>query len=183
VVAITVGCTSSRAAPPPNAATLVGAGTAAVRQGDYNAATQLFQQAIQREPANATAYYDLGTVYQAENRNSDALGQYAKALVYDPKMVSAIFNQATIYAVHNPSLAIFLYKRVTFLQPHAATAYLNLGLLEHAQGDKTHAGADLRTAVAQDPTLRSRIPASAAPDLALPPPRARPGAPTTAPAG
>jgi tetratricopeptide (TPR) repeat protein len=175
------GCGGGRPAPPPSAATLVGAGNAAIRQGDYNAATQLFQQAIQRDPSNATAYYDLGTVFQSERRNSDALAQYAKALAYDPKMVPAIFNQATIYAVHNAPLAIFLYQRIISLQPHAPTAYLNRGLLEDAQGDKSRAGADLRMALAQDPTLRSRIPAAAASDLTLRPPSPRSGTPTTAP--
>jgi tetratricopeptide (TPR) repeat protein len=162
---------------------LLGAGSAAFRQGDYNAATQLFQQAIQRDPSNATAYYDLGTVYQAEHRNSDALGQYAKALSYNPSYVSVIFNQATIYAEHNPPLAIFLYQRVISLQPHAPTAYLNLGLLEDEQGKKAQAGADLRTAVAQDPTLRSGIPAAVLPDLTLPPPKApaQRSVPTTVP--
>jgi hypothetical protein len=52
------------------------------------------------------ATHDLGTVFQAENRNGDALGQYAKALAYDPKMVPAIFNQATVYAVHNAPPAV-----------------------------------------------------------------------------
>jgi Tfp pilus assembly protein PilF len=160
---------------------MIGAGSAAFRQGDMNAATQLFQQALQRDPTNATAHYDLGAVFQAQNLNSQALGEYAKALSYQPNFVSVIFNQATIYAVHNPPLAIYLYNRVISLQPRAPTAYLNLGLLEDAQGSKARAGADLRAALALEPSLRSKIPAAVAPDLKLPPPKttSHPSATTT----
>jgi tetratricopeptide (TPR) repeat protein len=181
--AVTLGACGAKATPPPSIATLLGAGSTAFKQGDYSAATQLFQQAIVRDSGNATAHYDLGTAYQAENRSSDALAQYAKAVTYDPTLVSAIFNQATIYSAHNRPLAIYLYQRVISLQPNAATAYLNLGLLEDEQGDKARAGVDLRTAVAQNPRLRSQIPTAVAPDLKLPAPPRRPGrtVPTTAP--
>jgi Flp pilus assembly protein TadD len=99
--AVTLAACGGTATPPPSIAALLGAGSTAFKQRDYNAATQLFQQAVERDPGNATAHYDLGTAYQAENSSSDALAQYAKAVTYDPTLVSAIFNQATIYSAHN----------------------------------------------------------------------------------
>jgi tetratricopeptide (TPR) repeat protein len=158
------------AGSPPSVATLLGAGSSAFTEGHYKVASQLFQQAIGRDPSNASAHYDLGTVYQAEHLASGALAQYAEALTYDPRLVPAIFDQATIYAAHNRLLAIFLYERVIALQPNAPTAYLNLGLLEAEQGDKVRAGADFRTALAQDPALHSLIPTAVTPDLDLPAP-------------
>jgi Flp pilus assembly protein TadD len=164
-------------------ATLLGAGTVAYKQGDYNAASQLFEQAIERAPTDAEARYDLGSAYQGEHRDADALVQYRKALSYDPTLVSAIFNEATIYGVHDTPLAIFLYRKVISLQPDSPTAYLNLGLLEAQDGQPAPAGVALRRAVRLDPALRARIPPSVMPDLSLPPPGAasRP-VPTTSPA-
>jgi Flp pilus assembly protein TadD len=164
-------------------ATLLGAGTAAYNQADYNAATQLFEQATERAPTDAAARYDLGLAYQGEHRDADALVQYRKALSYDPTLVSAIFNEATIYGIHDTPLAIFLYRKVISLQAKSPTAYLNLGLLEAQDGQPAPAGADLRQAVRLEPALRARIPPSVVPDLSLPPPGAASRrVPTTSPA-
>jgi tetratricopeptide (TPR) repeat protein len=175
------GACSSSHGPGANAATLIGAASAAFRQRDYNAASQLFQQAIKKDPSNATAYYDLGSVYQAQNLDQQAITSYRKALSLAPTLVPAIFNEATIYAAHDAPLAIFLYRRAIALQPDSPTAYLNLGLLE-AQTDaaeQAQAGADLRKAIQLDPSLRARIPQSVLPDLSLPPPVHHQTAPTT----
>jgi tetratricopeptide (TPR) repeat protein len=155
---------------PADFSTLVGAGRAAFRQGDYNAASQLFEQALAKSPDDPTAHYDLGSVYQAENLDKQALTEYAKALAKDPTFVPAIYNEATIYAAHDVPLAIFLYRKVIHIQPNSPTAYLNLGLLEDQQGQHAQAGADLRQAVALDATLHNQIPPNVVADLALPPP-------------
>ena len=56
------------------------------------------------------------------------------------------------------------------LQADSSAAYLNLGLLEAQQGQRSAAGADLRKAIQLEPTLRARIPTSVLPDLSAAPP-------------
>lgn len=157
-------------APSPSVATLVGSGKAAFNRGNFKASIELFEQALAKAPTDAAAYYDLGTVYQAERLDGDALHDYAKALTYDSSLVPAIYNEATIYAANDVPLAIYLYRRVIALRANSPTAYLNLGLLEATEGQQTVAAADLRRAVQLEPALRTSIPASLVPDLSIPSP-------------
>lgn len=179
VLSALAGCGgSSTPQPRPSESVLLGAGTTEFRHGDYNAASQLFQQAITRDPSSATAHYDLGTVYQAEHQVGPALREYRLALQNSPNLLPAIFNEATIESAHDVPLAVFLYREVISLQPSSPTAYLNLGLLEAQQGERALAGVDLRKAVQLDKSLRARIPRSVALDLTLPPPKTTSPSPT-----
>jgi tetratricopeptide (TPR) repeat protein len=182
-VAVLGGCSSnSKPPPPPSASTLIGAGTVLFKQGDYNGAAQLFQQALALDPTNAVAHYDLGTAYQSENRVDEARAEYQQAIAKDPSMVAALYNEATLDTTRDPAMAIFLYRKVVAMQPDSPTAYLNLGLLEHNQRLKAEAGVDLRKAVQMEPSLRAQIPAADIPDLALPPPSRYHPTTTTSPA-
>jgi Flp pilus assembly protein TadD len=165
------GSCSGATKTPTSEAALLGSGQAAFQQGHDAAALQLFEQAVKNKPSDASAYYDLGAVYQAEGQDSDALQQYRAALRLDPNMVPPMFNEAVIYQARSASLAILLYRRVISLQPDSPTAFFNLGLLEAQSHADALAGVDLRQAVHLDPSLESRIPSSVAADLRLPPPK------------
>jgi tetratricopeptide (TPR) repeat protein len=176
-------CSSaSKPAPPPNASTLIGAGTALYKQGNYDAAAQLFNQALAVDPTNATAHYDLGTAYQAENQIDDARAQYQQAIARDPTMVSAMYNEAILDASRDPATALFLYRKVVAIKPDSPTAYLNLGVLEHQQGLKSQAGNEFRKAISLQPSLRSLIPGADLADLTLPAPQPPHPTATTRPA-
>jgi Flp pilus assembly protein TadD len=158
---------------PPSVAELLGSGHAAFEQGHDSAALLLFEQAVKTAPSDASAYFDLGAVYQAEGQDRGALEQYRMALRLDPTMVPPLFNEAVIYQARSAPLAIFLYRKVISLQPDSPSALFNLGLLEAQSHADALAGAELRQAVHLDPSLESRIPSSAAPDLRLAPPTGR----------
>jgi Tfp pilus assembly protein PilF len=179
-VGLLAGCSNS--GPPASVGALLGAGSVAFRQGDYNAALQLFLQAVRRAPTNALAHYDLATTYQAQHLRRQALAQYQAALRFDPHMAPALFNLATLYSDGVPELAIFYYRVLISMHPNSPTAYLNLGLLEARRGESGQAGVDLRQAIRLDPGLRNRIPHWAIADLALPPPH-RPARPTATESG
>ncbi len=175
VVAIGVlaGCTTtSKPTPPPSVSTLIGAGIALYKQSNYDAAAQLFQQALAANPSNAVAHYNLGTVYQAENLTDEARAQYQQAIAHDPSMVSAMYNEATLDTARDPAMAVFLYRQVVARQPDSPSAYLNLGVLEHEQGLRAQAGVEFRKVIDLDPALRSQIPVADLADLSLsaPPP-------------
>jgi tetratricopeptide (TPR) repeat protein len=155
------GSPSSQSTPTSIASyqTLVASGLKLLSTGNTNAAEQLFQQAITRNPKDPVAYYDLGVVYQREGDTRDALLQYRKALTANPRYVPALFNQAIIIARSNAPLAIFLYQQIIRFQPDSPTAFLNLGLLENqSKGLHPQALRDLARAVQLDPSLRGNIP-------------------------
>lgn len=131
-----------------------------LRQGNTQAAQQLFTKALAKSPNDPVAHYDLGLAYQQTGDLRHALVQYNRALLLNSRYVPALFNEAVIYSLHDVPLAIFYYRKVTAMQPTAPTAFLNLGLLE-SQIKALHRRAvqDLKRAVDQDPSLRPRIPA------------------------
>jgi tetratricopeptide (TPR) repeat protein len=145
---------------PASFGTLIDAGTLLLRQGNTNAAQQLFQQATQRNPGNAVGYYDLGVVYQHESQTAQALQSYRQAEGVDPRYVPALYNEATIITSSSASQAMALYRRIIAIQPDAPTALLNLGLLEATADLTADAVSDLRQAVKLDPSMESKVPAS-----------------------
>ena len=156
--------------PLPSFATAIGAGEAALKQGNPNAAEQLFADAVKREPHNATAYFDEGVAYQQLGDAKNAEIAYVRALSLDPNYVQAEFNRAVLVTPTDPALATFLYRKVIAMQPNSPTALLNLGLLEFQQGQRSDASTDLAKAVQLQPSLAARIPASVRNGLAGTPP-------------
>jgi Flp pilus assembly protein TadD len=167
------GASSTPTTAPPSFAVALGAGVAALKAGNANAAQQLFTEAVAREPTNADALYDLGVAYQDEGQSRNALRAYARALQHAPDDTRVEFNRAVIYSTTDVPLAIFLYRRVISLRPDSPTAYLNLGLLEAAT-HVTSAPADLSKAVQLDPSLAARIPSAVR--ATMPGPSPAPGA-------
>jgi Tfp pilus assembly protein PilF len=145
---------------------LIGAGMDLLRQGNWSAAEQLFEQAIARKPSNPVGHYDLGVVLQRVGDREAALRQYRLAVASDPQYTPALFNEAVILAPRNPPLAMFYYRRIIATKPNSPTALLNLGLLEAANRyPRRIVLASLRRAVALDPALRSDVPAALRPEL------------------
>jgi tetratricopeptide (TPR) repeat protein len=153
------GCGSDKPkAKEATASQLVSAGLTAAGQGDDKAALSAFSQATVKDPSNYYAHYNLGTIYQKQNKTTLALQEYGLALQSNPQYVPALYNSATIYGATDPQLAITTYRKVIKLQPKAPTAYLNLGLLEAKLGIYGQAEKDLQKALDQDPKLVNQVP-------------------------
>ena len=151
-------CGGSSGGKAADANTLLQAGIKEQQKGDANAARQLFEQVLAKQPNNFYAHYNLGVLDQQAKDTASALREYGAALTINPNYVPALFNEATIFATTDAALAITTYRRVIALQPHAPTAFLNLGLLEAAHGELAQGIKDLNTALHQDPTLGPQIP-------------------------
>jgi tetratricopeptide (TPR) repeat protein len=158
LVGVLTACGGKSGGKPADASTLLAAGIKAQQQGDANAARQLFEQVLAKQPNNFYAHYNLGVLDQQAKDNASALREYGSALTINPNYVPALFNEATIFATTDPALAITTYRKVVSLQPKAPTAYLNLGLLEAAHGEIPQGIKDLNTALHQDPTLGTQVP-------------------------
>lgn len=151
-------CGGSSGGKAADANTLLQAGIKEQQKGDTNAARQLFEQVLAKQPNNFYAHYNLGVLDQQSKDTASALREYGAALTINPTYVPALFNEATIFAQSDPALAITTYRKVVILQPHAPTAYLNLGLLEAAHGELAQGVKDLNTALHQDPSLGPQVP-------------------------
>jgi Tfp pilus assembly protein PilF len=150
---------SSSAAANADYGTLVDAGAHLLRSGNIGAATQLFEQAIAKNPADPVGHYDLGVVDQEKGDTKQALREYSQALADDPNYVPALYNKASIFKTRTPLLAIFYYRKVISLRPNAASALLDLGLLLSARQPSRAAGLRaLAKAISLQPSLRADIP-------------------------
>ena len=142
----------------PNGVELVTQGLKAQLSGDAATAEGDYKQAIQLDPNNDVAHFDLGTVYDEQQHKAQAVQEYQMALVIAPSFADALFNLAVDTAGGNPPSAEQLYSKVVAIQPGFAAAWLNLGFTLLAEGKADQAKVDWAKAVAIDPTLASRIP-------------------------
>lgn len=166
----------AQSAPAQTATNLVTEGLKAQLSGDAATAQHDYLQAIQLDPNNDVAHFDLGTVYDEQQHKAQAVQEYQMALVIAPNFTDALFNLAVDTAGANPPSAEELYSKAVSLQPTFAAAWLNLGFTLLAEGKSDQAKVDWTKAVAIDPTLASRIPKT----TASPSPAASP-APTPKP--
>jgi tetratricopeptide (TPR) repeat protein len=75
---------------------LVDLGRLRYQAGDLGAARRLFEAALQGDPNDIAALYDLALVDQIQNRYHDAREGYLKVLRLDPRNLDARFNLAVL---------------------------------------------------------------------------------------
>jgi tetratricopeptide (TPR) repeat protein len=164
--------------PSPNASTLVtparaaaqatqliNDGLVAERHGRISRAFADYQAAARKNPNNAYAPFDLGTVYQQRGDEAAAVAEYQKALSIDPSFADALYNLGVLEATTDPSKAISYYEMDLRLQPNNAPGNFNLGVLLIRKGQRSLGYTYLDKALHLKPSLRSDIP----PDIKLPP--------------
>lgn len=158
-IALSAACSGSSSATAKHSdpAKTLKAGVNELTAGHEDAAAKLFKQVLVMQPGNVLAHYNLGVIYQGQNKTAQALLEYGQAVTADPTYVPALYNSATIYGNTDPTLAVTTYRKVVTLNPKAATAYLNLGLLEVGLNLRPQGLKDLETALRLDPTLVNRL--------------------------
>ena len=144
------------------ATSLVTQGLKAQLSSDATTAEHDYAQAIQLDPNNDIAHFDLGTVYDEQGHKAQAVQEYQMALVIAPNFTDALFNLAVDTAGTNAPSAEELYSKVVSLQPGFAAAWLNLGFTLSSQGQLAQAKVDWAKAVALEPSLATRIPKATA---------------------
>jgi Flp pilus assembly protein TadD len=98
--------------------------------------------------------YDLGNLYAALGRTSDAERQYRRALAIDDQLVLARANLAMLLAVNGRAgEAEELLREAHAQQPGNGAVAFNLGLLLAERGDRAGAEGMLRAALKADPLL------------------------------
>src|SRR5437763_1485765 len=72
-------------------------GNAAAQAGDYETAAEAFEQAVEADPANARARYNLALAQQYLEESESAIAGYRRAIDLDPQLIDAYTNLGNLY--------------------------------------------------------------------------------------
>lgn len=123
-----------------------------VRQGDYYAALEDFDQVIATNPQESHAYFNRGFVYSSLGEFDQALADFTQALKLDPQMGEAYVNRGNVYLqLGDDQQAIADYEKALTINPNDAFAHNNLGLAHLNSGKPELAETDFTQAVDLEP--------------------------------
>ena len=136
----------------PYAQALVGASTNILDTNPKQAESML-QKAIELDPTNAEAFYNLGKLYTSKKEYAKAIQAYDKAIDLAPSSPDAFFNLGFLYyGRKNYSKAETLFLKVTELRPaYLDEAYFNLAVVQNLQGKKKESIGNLERALEVNP--------------------------------
>ncbi len=171
--AVALVCTacggSSPSATAGTPAQLLSAGLAAQRSGNYTAAAADYKAVVSAAPTSSDAcyaYYDLGVINQVDVSPANpaaAESYYRKCLALNPNFSDALYNLAIILTKSDPAQAESDYSQVVALAPTSvasAPAYVNLGFLLIAQGEKAQGIRDIQLAASLNPAFLKDVAAA-----------------------
>jgi len=147
------GDRSSATTDVKKAQTAVNAGLEAHSTGDLSKATASYEQALKYDSTNKYALYNLALIDEAAVNYGLAEEKDRKARESDPKYEPALFNLAILVTSRDPKEAVSLYQRAVAVERKDASAWLNLGLLLRAAGDKAEGDKAVAKAVSLNPKL------------------------------
>jgi tetratricopeptide (TPR) repeat protein len=109
-------------------------------------------QALGRQPNNASLHYLKAEVYGYERNPGGAEGELRRALELDPKYLAAYSKLAALYINTNQvDRAIGEYRKIIERDANSPFAYTMIGLLEHGRGNYDAAVESYRKALEIDP--------------------------------
>lgn len=124
---------------------------AAADKSDYATATADYDKYIAQKPGDATAHFDLGYVYTAQQQKDKAIAEYRRAIALDPKMAQAYLNLGISLLEGDAKAAIEPLQRATELNYSYAQGHYLLGLALEQTGATSGATKEFTIAVKLDP--------------------------------
>jgi len=112
---------------------------AAADKSDYAMAAADYEKYLAQKPGDATAHFDLGYVYTAQQQNDKAIAEYRKAIALDPKMAQAYLNLGISLLAGDAKAAIEPLQHATKLNYSYAQGHYLLGLALEQTGDASGA--------------------------------------------
>jgi tetratricopeptide (TPR) repeat protein len=135
-----------------------GKGAVAYESGDYAAALEQYQAAVERNPQDAESLSNLGQVLVRMNRVEEAIPYFQRALTILPDRWSYQFNLArALGLLDRADESIAAYRRAQQLFPDDYVTTFNLALSLHERGDEAGAVEQYQKAIAlqpDDPSFR-----------------------------
>ena len=99
-----------------------------VKEGRYQEAIEILQQAITKKPDDATLYKDLGKAFLEAGKVQKAIANYQQALALNPELILARYNLGKAYQKEGLHLkAIVHFQEVIKQQPENISAYSDCG--------------------------------------------------------
>lgn len=141
-------------------AALINSGITAVEKERFVEAKVNFEQALEVDPRNKFAWFNLGFLAQTRSDAAEAVRNYDEALKIDPVYTPAMFNKAILLETSDPNAAIALYQKILGINEKAATTLIRLGVLLDEQGDEAAAQDAFTRAVKLDAALAEAVPQS-----------------------
>ena len=115
---------------------------------DAGAAAEAFRQAIQLDPENAPAHYNLANALEAKGQDDEAIAEYREAIRLDPGDARMRSNLGVALARRGElDGAIAEYRLAIRLNPRYALPRVNLGLALVRRGELDEAIVECREAV------------------------------------
>ncbi len=103
-------------------------GNTAAQEGDYEGAAEAFERAIEVNPRDARARYNLALAQQYLGDSETAIAGYRRAIDLDPELIEAYINLGNLYGelgMQEESLETF--QQALELDPEDDELYLNVG--------------------------------------------------------
>jgi tetratricopeptide (TPR) repeat protein len=133
-------------------------GLAALAAGNTGAAVGEFVTALEADPTDTFALYNLGYIARSNGERASAEAYYRAALDANPRFQAALFNLALLRErAGGTQEAIELYRQVISLDPDDAEAHLSLGLLLLRGGRAREAEVEIQIAIRSKPSLIDRL--------------------------
>jgi Tfp pilus assembly protein PilF len=151
----TTSAKRSTGASAKEAATLVQRGLEELAAGDDDAASETFGKALDLDPRNAYAHYNLGYLAQQAGDDEAARRQYDDALADLPTLASALYNKAMLLEGEDLEESVALYRRALEAAPDNAAAHMRLGFALVHLGQTKAGGDELAEGIRLDPSMRS----------------------------
>ncbi len=119
---------------------------------DSAKALENYNQAIQRNPNDAQAHNNRGSVYSEQENYAAALADFNQAIKLNPNYVNAYSNRGVVYGKQgNYAAALADLNQAIKLNPNYANAYYNRGNVYYKQGNYDAALADYNQAIQSNP--------------------------------
>ena len=144
---------STSASDAQKAKSALDAGLKAHASGDLTTAAADYNRTLKYDGTNKFAFYNLALIDEASKNYGLAEEHYRAALDADPKYEPALFNLAILRTSRDPKEAVSLYRRAVAANKKDASAWLNLGLLLRASGDKQEGDRAVAHAIELNPDL------------------------------
>jgi tetratricopeptide (TPR) repeat protein len=116
-------------------------------------AKSLLLRAVELDPKNVQAHFQLGLAYTALKNSPKAIDAYQKVIELEPRYPDAYFNLGYILSMHkNYSKAEEMYSQVVKLAPaYLDEALFNLSVVQEKQGKRKESIGNLERALKVNP--------------------------------
>lgn len=114
--------------PIPEGEQALAAGEKALDEGRYDAAAQLFTQAVAAAPRDVSAHFNLALAYNLLGRDAEAIPEYKKVIELNPQIYEAYVNLGqTLIRSREAAAAIEPLQKAVALKPGEFKAHFYLG--------------------------------------------------------